>query len=304
MRKFLIALLLLAVGGGALFFLLTMPQGLAESEIPDHQPDLANGEVVFWAGGCASCHAAPGAEGDDRKKLGGGLAMKTPFGTFNVPNISPDKAAGIGGWSTHDFLNALIKGVSPDGRHYYPSFPFVSYQRAAMTDLIDLKAYMDTLPAVSNTVAGHELGFPYSFRRGLGLWKLMHLNGETFKPDPDASEAVNRGRYLVEGLGHCAECHTERDPSGGLDRSRWLAGAPSPEGKGRIPNITQHKKDGIGDWTDKDIAYSLESGFTPSFDTFGGSMVEVQKNMAMLPKEDREAIAAYLKTVPPLPDGK
>lgn len=303
MRRLVLALLILAGIGGAVFYVLTMPKTLAEADIPEHRPDLANGERNFWAGGCASCHATPGAEGEDRKKLGGGLAMTTPFGTFRVPNISPDTNSGIGGWSTADFLNAMVKGVSPDGRHYYPAFPYASYQRAKITDLIDLKAYLDTLPAVDNAVGGHDLSFPFTVRRGLGLWKLLYLDGAPFAPDPNGDETVNRGKYLVESLGHCAECHTERDPFGGLDRTRWLAGAPSPEGKGRIPNITPHK-DGIGDWSAKDISYSLESGFTPSFDTFGGSMVEVQKNMAKLPPEDREAIAAYLKTLPALPDKK
>ena len=301
-RKLVTAVLLAGLAGGGLFFVLTMPDPLPDSAIPDHQPDLANGALLFDAGGCAGCHAAKGAEGEARLALGGGLEMHTPFGLFRVPNISPDPEAGIGGWSQRDFANAMLRGLSPDGAHYYPAFPYTSYARMTVTDVLDLKAFLDTLPPVRTTVAGHEIGFPFNIRRGLGLWKHLNLSdAPVVTLAADASQAVKRGRYLVEGPGHCGECHTRRDPMGGPVLADWLAGAPNPDGEGVIPNITPGEG-GIGGWSEAEIAYSLETGFDPAFDSFGGSMVEVQENMARLPAADRAAIAAYLKAVPALAD--
>ncbi|MCC2113149.1 MAG: c-type cytochrome, partial [Hyphomicrobiales bacterium] len=170
MLRYLIAIIGFVAIVGAALWLLTEPSLLPPPEVPEKAPDLANGEYMFFAGGCASCHAAPGTKGEAKKRLSGGLALKTPFGTFNVPNISPDRQAGIGGWTTADFVAAMTRGVSPDGRHYYPAFPYTSYQRMKVADLVDLKAYLDTLPPVSSTVPGHDLAFPFNIRRGLGLW--------------------------------------------------------------------------------------------------------------------------------------
>lgn len=296
MRVFL-SLLTIIIGGFAVFWLLTQPQTLDASQISSDAGDPIAGRIIFFAGGCASCHATLGQ--DDATHLGGGLGLKTPFGTFNVPNISPSKSDGIGNWSMIEFANALKRGVSPEGSHYYPSFPYTSYQRMTLKDVADLKAFMDTLQPVASNVADHDLPFPFTVRRGLGLWKQLYLDKRSFVADPNASDKINRGAYLVNSLGHCSECHTPRNLIGGPDDSRFLSGGPNPEGEGRIPNITPHP-DGIGSWSETDIAYSLESGFTPDFDSFGGSMAAVQKNMAQLSASDREAIAAYLKSIPAL----
>jgi mono/diheme cytochrome c family protein len=306
-RIIIVALGIALVCAGA-FFVLTMPRPLQADALPDHLPDLSNGETMFWAGGCSSCHAATGAKDDERLQMVGGVELKTPFGTFRAPNISPDPDYGIGAWSILDFINAMVKGLAPDGRHYYPAFPYPYYQHMRLEDLIDLKAFLDTLPAVNNQVADHELKFPFNIRRGLGLWKQLYLGGTTSRPASDEMAAVQRGRYLVLGPGHCGACHTPRDAFGGEITDRFLAGAESLElggesmedQEGGIPNITPHK-DGIGDWSEKDIAYALASGFDPDFDSFGGSMVEVQENMAKLTPEDRTAIATYLKSIPALP---
>lgn len=281
---------------------LTNPQTVSSSNLPDHEADPVAGERIFWAGGCASCHASPvdgkRARGDDKLLLGGGLELDTPYGIFRVPNISNHPKDGIGTWTPTDFVNAMQRGVSPDGRHYYPSFPYTSYARMPVEDVMDLKAFIDTLPPVESRIGSHSLDFPWSIRRGIGAWKRRYLD-----IDPIAAPAlptlVERGRLLVEGAGHCGECHTPRDRFGGLRRDRWLAGAPNPEGKGRIPNITPGGA-GISDWSAADIAYYLDSGFTPEFDTVGGSMVAVQENMSMLGEQDRAAIAAYLKSLPAL----
>lgn len=257
--------------------------------------DVARGAYMFNLSGCASCHMEKGAKGEARLMLGGGQAFDTPFGRFHAPNISPSED-GIAGWNTLDLANALLRGVSPDNQHYYPSFPYSSYTRMHAQDVADLKAYLDTLPPVVQENRPHELPFPFSIRRTLGLWKLMFLNG-----DPVAGPAEPRGQYLVEGPGHCAECHTPRNALGGLDTSRWLAGAPNPEGKGRIPNLTPGGN--LGNWSVEDIAYYLETGFTPDFDTAGSTMVEVVENLSLASPEDRLAIARYLKALPPMPNG-
>ncbi|MFC1688780.1 c-type cytochrome [Pseudomonadota bacterium] len=287
MRWLLTALVL----AGFISWWLTEPGSLTAEALPEHQPDAVNGEQVFNTGGCASCHDAD---------LSGGLEMSSDFGTFVVPNITPDVNAGIGGWSMLDFVNAMMLGVSPQGSHYYPAFPYTSYTRMRVQDVMDLKAFLDLADPVENTPGSHELGFPWGIRRGIGLWKIRYLKqGPVVDVDPGKT-LVARGRYLVEGAGHCAECHTPRDHFGGLDRALWLAGAPNPDGEGRVPNITP-AEDGLGSWSEPDIAYYLESGFLPDFDTVGGSMVEVQENMARLPAEDRKAIAAYLKSIPVRP---
>lgn len=294
-RLFYTGLVLGFVGLGVFWFI-TAPQQLAADELPNHEASAETGAYIFAAAGCASCHAAPGAKGDDKLTLSGGQRFETEFGTFIAPNISSDTTAGIGAWSPLEFANAVTRGVSPGGSHYYPAFPYGSYRAAKLTDILDLKAYMDTLPPVSDPAPANEVSFPFNVRRGLGLWKLLFMQSDTFADDPGVSAEVNRGAYLINALGHCAECHTPRNLLGGLNHDNAFAGAPNPDGKGFIPNITPHA-DGIGSWTAEDIAYALESGFTPDFDSLGGSMTAVVDNTSKLTAEDRSAMAAYLKTV-------
>ena len=298
MLRVLLGLLpvILVIGAGVGWFV-TAPESLTSADLPDHTPDPVAGERVFNAGGCASCHAAPDAKDEARLVLSGGLELKTDFGSFFVPNISPEQNVGIGRWSMAQFATAMIKGTSPDGRHYFPSFPYGSYTRMRMEDVMDLKAYLDTLPASFNVAPPHQLSFPYNIRRGVGVWKWRYLNAAPVRP-PATDEMAARGQYLVEGPGHCGECHTSRDFLGGLILDKWLGGAPNPEGKGRIPNITPHET-GLT-WSADDIAYYLETGFTPDFDSAGGAMASVVRNTSQLPPEDRQAIAAYLKSVPPV----
>ena len=299
------AVLVLAGGAGALGgWLLSAPQRLDPQVMAATAAgDVDNGRRIFHAGGCASCHAAKGAQGSARFELGGGVELRTPFGTFVAPNISQDAKDGIGNWTQADLTGAMLKGVSPDGRHYYPAFPYASYARMKPQDIADLYAFMKTFPAVPGKAKDHDLAFPFNIRRGLGLWKLLYLSDKPVVAfADDAPPEVLAGRYLVEGPGHCGECHTPRDFAGGSETGKWLAGAVAAEGEGVVPNITAGEG-GIGGWSASDIAGYLETGFTPDFDSVGGSMVEVQKNMAELPPEDRAAIAAYLKAVPAHPNG-
>lgn len=297
-RKLLLAALFLGFAGLAMFWILTAPTTIDENRYAGLTGNPEAGKHIFAATGCASCHAAPGAEGEAKLVLAGGHAFASDFGTFFAPNISPSVEHGIGGWSLIDLANAMTKGTSPDGQHYYPAFPYTSYARMAPQDIADLHAYLGGLPASETPSKAHEVGFPFNIRRSLGGWKLLFFSDD-WVLDGDLTEQEQRGRYLVEAMGHCGECHTPRNALGGHDLGRWLGGGPNPDGKGRIPNITPHE-DGIAAWSTLDIVTYLNSGFTPDFDVVGGSMADVVENTKLLPPEDHEAIAAYLKRIPPV----
>ncbi|MBY2936319.1 c-type cytochrome [Rhizobium leguminosarum] len=258
--------------------------------------DPARGELIFAAGDCSSCHATPGQK--HRLQLGGGLALASPFGTFRPPNISQDAKDGIGSWTAADLGNALIGGVSPDGQHYYPVFPYPSYTGMTVDDVRDLFAYLKTLPAVSGGAPPHDLVALFRIRRFVGFWKLLFF-------DEGKSEAVlsgdpihDRGAYLAESVAHCAECHSSRNVFGAIKQATRYAGGADPEGTGFVPNITPAR---IGDWSQADIFEVLTSGNTPDHGRVGSSMADVVTNTAKLPAGDRDAIATYIKSLPARP---
>jgi mono/diheme cytochrome c family protein len=304
--------MLAATGIAAALWMLSAPEpaisanALAAAAVGDAKSNAAGsgdaerGASVFHIGGCASCHMPPDYERPDTDSippLSGGMRFSTAFGTFVAPNISPDKTTGIGAWSDTDFATALLKGVSPQGQHYYPAFPYSSYSRMALRDVADLKAFLDTQPAVNKPNEAHEIDFPFSVRRALGLWKQLYLRPGPVIDLGTADPEILRGQYLVEGPGHCGECHSPRNVLGGTDYSRWLGGAANPDGDGSIPDISPGGAD-FGNWDKADIAEYLSSGFTPDYDVVGSSMAEVVENTARLAASDRSAIAAYLKAIP------
>jgi mono/diheme cytochrome c family protein len=293
--KLLIAAAGVVVLGSVAFWIITTPATVPASALPPYTPDLANGKVMFYAAGCASCHASIGQR--EPTRLGGGLALESPFGTFYAPNISADRDDGIGRWNEADFITALWKGTSPDGQHFYPAFPYTSYQLIALNDARDLFAYLHTLPPVADKAPSHQVPFPFSWRRLLGGWKFLFLDGQPFRPDPSKSAQWNRGAYLVNGPGHCAECHSPRNLLGGIEAGKRFAGGPDLEGKGWVPNITQK---GLADYSEDDIAHLLETGQMPDGDSVGGAMTAVIRNTSQLPAADREAMAVYLKSLAPL----
>ncbi|MGC2640695.1 MAG: cytochrome c [Pseudolabrys sp.] len=292
-RKIVIVAIIAAAIGAPAFWYLTIPETIPVSALAPYTPDLANGRTMFLIGGCSSCHAIP--QQKDSTRLGGGLALNSPFGVFYVPNISSDAKDGIGGWDEARFVTAMVKGTSPAGEHLYPALPYTSYQRMRLDDLRDLFAYLKTLPAISGRVRDHDLPFPFNIRRTLGVWKLLFLDGKSFTPDPAQSAKWNRGAYLVNGPGHCAECHSSRNLLGAIITSRRFTGGQSPTGQGGVPDITQRK---LHDWKVEDFAETLDTGMTPDSDRVGGPMVEVVANTRQLSAADREAIAVYLKSLP------
>src|SRR6202022_3046266 len=269
LRRIFLTLVVAATIGLAIFWWLTMPP--VASAVPAYTPNLANGLIMFNAGGCSSCHAVPGQP--DRLRLGGGLAIPSPFGTFYAPNISSDPADGIWRWNEADFVNAVTRGISPEGTHYFPAFPYTSYQHARVEDVRDLFAYLKTLSPVPGKVRDHDLPFPFNIRRNVGIWKWLFMDGKPFTAD------------------------SPRNFLGGIVTAQRFAGGPNPEGEGWVPNITQK---GIGDWSEKDVAYFLETGETPDNDSASGSMARVIKNISQLSVQDRAAMADYLKELPPV----
>jgi len=277
------------LAAGAAWFI-SAPRDFDTAAFAGLTGDHMAGEQVFWASGCASCHMT---EGGDPMVLAGGRAFSTQFGTFHAPNISPDPVTGIGGWTLEIFARAIQQGVSPEGAHYFPALPYTAYAKMAPQDVANLKAYMDLLPANATASLPHEIAFPFNIRRSLGLWKAMFAD-DSYVIAGDLTAAQQRGRYIAESLAHCGECHTPRNVLGGLDRSKWLAGAPTADGKSRVPNIA-----GI-DWSDGDLMTYFTTGFTPEYDSVGGHMARVVENMGKLPESDREALIAYLRLVPPV----
>ena len=258
------------------------------------QGDARRGAYLAKAAGCAGCHTA----GEQAPPYAGGRALKTPFGTFYGPNITPHQQAGIGRWTEADFMTAMRHGQRPDGANYFPAFPYPSFTRIADSDLRDLWAYLRTLPPNARASQPHDLRFPYGFRFLVTFWKWLY-----FTPGPSMAHsndpAVARGAYLVEALGHCGECHTPRDLLGGPKRSHALAGGKGPEDK-RVPNITPA---GLKQWSNADLKDFFLTGTMPDGDSVSGAMGEVVRNTtSQLTPADLASVIAYLRSLPPIAD--
>ena len=274
-------------------FLTAVASTVAMAEEP-----LEQGEYLFRAGGCASCHTDVASKG---QPLAGGRALETPFGRFYGPNITPHREFGIGAWSDDDFIRAMREGTAPDGANYFPVFPYPSFTGMTDRDLLRIKAYIFSLPPVAKPNLPHEIRFPFGWRPPLAIWKLLNFTPGPYRADPAATSELNRGAYLVEAVTHCGECHTPRDFMGALDRSMAMAGiSEGPEGK-PVPNITPDPETGIGNWNVGDLAFFLKIGIDPDGDVAGGLMGEViDRSTSHLTDEDRRAIATYLHALPPV----
>jgi len=262
---------------------------------------LAAGRLVAAIGGCANCHTAK-----EGAPLAGGDPIHSPFGTFYPPNITPDPATGIGGWSDEEFITAMREGISPGGDPYYPAFPYTSYTHMNDEDLLELKVWLDSVEPVEQASPAHVLRMPvwphleapFDVRFALWGWRWLFFEPARFEPDPAKSKEWNRGAYLVEGPGHCAQCHTPRNIFGALDHDRAYSGsATGPDGE-KIPDITQGP-DGIGDWSQQDLTFFFKIGMMPDGDFVGSEMAKVvNEGTAKLSDADRAAIAAYLMDLP------
>jgi mono/diheme cytochrome c family protein len=281
------------VAAFAVLFVLTAarPGGRA---LPAHDPDPARGEVMYHAGGCISCHKASATAGVTGPPTGG-APFETPVGTFWPGNLTPDPETGIGSWTTEQFVDAMTRGVSPDRRHYFPAFPYTSYRNMRVEDLLDLLAYLQSLEAVRSPEHAPDMAVPGLARRAVGLWKWLALGEAGVLPDPERSEAWNRGAYLVNAPGHCGECHTPRNALMIPDRSRAFEGGPHPRGdEGMVPSLRD--LEGRGRYSGvPDLTLALQFGETLGYDKLSsGGMADVQMNLAMLADDDVRAIAEYL----------
>ena len=257
--------------------------------------DVKRGEYLSKAAGCVGCHTE---EKKDAVPYAGGRALKTPFGTFFGPNITPHREAGIGAWSEADFVRAMREGRRPDGANLFPAFPYPSFTRMNDADLKDLWAYLRSLPASSRPSQPHELGFFYRWRFLVGIWKWLFFTPGPLVPDAAKSAVLNRGAYLVQALGHCGECHTPRNFLGAPKQSRFLAGAKL--GETAVANITPTRLKKLGDGELKEI---LRTATTSDGDVLAESMAEVVRNTtSQLTDSDLDAMLAYLRSLPAWPD--
>ena len=268
-----------------IYFFVTNPQKVEIDTAHLREANSDRGAYIFLATGCSNCHVAEGEM--EKTRLAGGQKFKTDFGVFIAPNISNSREYGIGGWKFDDFYTAIKFGQSPEGRHYFPAFPYVAYSKIRDQDIADLWSFWKTLPSIETPNVEHDIKFPYNIRRNIGIWKLLYMPKNFVDPIDD------RATYLVEALSHCAECHTPRSVMGGLNRSQWMRGAVNPSGQGLIPSI--HSSD-LG-WSEADVIEYLSSGFTPDFDVASGKMVAVIENTSKLSLSDRALIADYLMRI-------
>ena len=279
----------------AMLLSVAMPLQAANEQLADI---IEKGKLVFHAASCAVCHTDKENNGEP---LAGGYALKTDFGTFYSPNITPDIETGIGNWSDEDFIRALQQGISPQGEHYFPSFPYTAYTKMQRDDVLALKAYLFTLKPVKKANRKHELPFYMKLVPSARVWKSQYFKAGELKQETGKSDEWNRGAYLVEAMGHCSECHTPRKGLGVLDQEMAYAGVQKLTGVGSVPNITAHKKTGIGRWSADDLVYYFETGTTLSGDSSGGKMARIIDNsLSRLPASDRKAIAVYLLSLKPV----
>ena len=261
-------------------------------------PDLERGEYILRATGGCSCHTDISGAG---VPMAGGRRLETPFGGIYSTNITPDPETGIGDWSDDDFIRSMTEGVGPDGTHFFPIFPYTSFARMSRRDLLDLKAYLFSLTPVRQEAPPPQMPLPFRWRSLLGPWKALHLTRAPFTPVADSSDSWNRGAYLVTALAHCGECHTPRNLLGGLKTELGLVGSDQPDGE-TAPNITPDSDTGIGEWSEADLVWYLQTGLLPDGDSAQGTMLEViEQGYQYLEEQDLRAIATYLLSRPARP---
>ena len=304
LRNFVAVVIAGAVLGFAVFWIVTIPATVPASALPQYTPNAGNGKTIFNIGGCSSCHAVPNKDPQkvDRLRLGGGLELPSPFGSFTVPNISPNTADGIGNWSEADFVTAMWDGTAPDGSHLYPAFPYPSYRHMELADVRDLFAYLKTLPPVAGKAGRPRSGFSLqhppsarrlevsvSARRAVRARRkqigAMESEAPIWSPDRDTVPNVTRRAI-------CSAASSRANDSPAARHRTAKAGcrtSPRPD--------WQHEETA---WSEKDIAEFLSTAMNPSGDFAGGSMAEVIQNTSLLRADDRAAIANYIASLPPV----
>jgi mono/diheme cytochrome c family protein len=251
---------------------------------------IERGHHLVDAGDCVACHTDPGGQ-----KFAGGRPIETPFGTIFSPNITRDRETGIGAWSDADFYRAMHDGIAPDGTRLYPAFPYPYFTKLTRDDVMAIRAYLNTVPAVKHKTHRTQLDWPLNYRVTMRGWDLLFFKPGTFKPDPEKSAEWNRGAYLVQGAGHCGACHTPKNTLGADEKSKALRG-------GRFanwlaPEITNNMRTGTGSWSVDDIVEYLKTGRNKHSGASGPMGEVVANSTSKLPDSDLRAIATYIKDV-------
>ena len=254
---------------------------------------LSRGEYLARAGDCVACHTTPTG-----KPFAGGRAMPTPFGNLYVPNITPDDETGIGKWTADEFYRMMHTGISRDGALLYPAMPFASYTKVTREDCDAIYAYLMSVPPVHQKNRPHELRFPFNKRELLVGWRALYFNEGEYVPDSSQSAQWNRGAYLVEGLGHCAMCHTAINRLGGSSESQAFEGGMIPNQNWYAPSLTSNREAGLADWSEKDIVDLLQVGVSKRATVYGPMAEVVYNSLQYLTDEDVAAMAVYLKSLP------
>lgn len=254
---------------------------------------VARGSYLARAGDCMACHTARGGA-----SYAGGRVIPTPFGKLYSPNITPDAATGIGSWSADDFWRALHNGKSRDGRFLYPAFPYTDYTKITRTDSDAMFAYFKTLPAIRQSNREHELRFPYNQRILLAGWRALYFRPGVYQADTRQTTEWNRGAYLVQGLGHCTACHTNRNAFGATEQGADLTGGLLPSLGWYAPSLTSDAEAGLGNWDKQHIADLLKTGVSPRGTVFGPMAEVVRRSLQHLSDQDVTAMAGYLKSLP------
>lgn len=299
MKRFLIVIALLILLGAVALIVLTRTDPSAGTAptlagAPASAETVARGEYLVKAADCAACHTA----GETGKPLAGGVAFKLPFGTIYSSNITPDATDGIGAYTDDEFVRAVREGIRRDGQHLYPAFPYTSYTLLSRDDVLAIRAYLKTLPPVSQPNHPNELSFPFNQRWGMAFWNAVFFKSQRFVADPAKSPQWNSGAYLATALGHCAECHTPRNFGFGLEHGREHSGEVLQGW--RAYNITSDPHYGIGSWSDEAILAYLGTGHAPAHASAGGPMLEaISRSLQFLDPADAAALVAYLRTAPP-----
>lgn len=252
--------------------------------------DPARGGYLLKLAGCADCHT-----GEGQMPFAGGVALKTQFGIFYGPNITPDKEAGLGNWSQADFANAMLNGKGRHGESLYPVFPYTSYKSVDRQDVADLWAALMSLEPSATPSKPHDINAFLFSRRSLAIWQILFFRpNEPLPAKPQKSDTWKRGQYIVNGPGHCGECHTPRNGFGARDEKRLLAGATLPPKNEKVPAISTAALIENG-WTREDLGWALKFGLLPDGDVMGGSMGDViEGSLSQLTDEDIDAIVTYL----------
>ncbi|WP_316225036.1 MULTISPECIES: c-type cytochrome [unclassified Bradyrhizobium] len=257
----------------------------------DPAEEIARGEMLATIGDCGGCHTT-----DSARPFAGGKRIETPFGTITAPNLTSDRDTGIGAWSDDDFRRALREGVAPNGARYYPVFPYPHFTKLVRNDILAIRSYLASLPAVSNKVASPELRFPYGYRPLLRLWNYVFLKPGLFEPDQGKSAEWNRGGYLVEGLGHCGACHTPKNLFGAEKRRAAYRG--SRVAGWFAPRLDNAPRSGLKRWSVDDIVDYLKTGRNAKSHAAGPMAEVIARSTSKMEATDLRAIAVYLKELP------